>query len=525
MFGIKPSSSMIAPLRNDPHQGKGEQLTPGEHLFARAELVRGLHAVAERLCDVVIQLDSMYRVKEASGHVDAFFQSQVEGGGFLDVAVPADRALLEAALSTITLACPRVVSVVLLVDGGIGTTSAKLMIMATTLDNPRYIVGVRSENTEGLTEAHESLCATGFGSDHMDMFGNNLSEDGEGRHLSGGRRASCFSSASQERRDNVATPTRLRRTSCTSRQSMHSETSFSISNAASLALSSSTTPSILSSFFSSRRNLHRSPTARSAPLPSSPSWASSRTRQAAASSQKSKAAPAPAAKQEAGTQTEVFLAAADVETQTEAAHVPGTRTLLRPPLDPSVRKSRLSSSTVTSPRGSMKSRNSENTILSSRRSSRCTSGGKQSDWSASSEDLVLRHFQTTPQMTLAYALDTLASQVNAHLGSSCCPWHATLHAVSRSLASLREKPCKTSSWLPASGWQCGECLALNDVEQDECSICCGDRDTTPPPERSSSKRGSSGSAGESRQAPRTSKTSVPKKLPTELPGLVVEEIM
>lgn len=116
-----------------------------------------------------------------------------------------------------------------------------------------------------------------------------------------------------------------------------------------------------------------------------------------------------------------------------------------------------------------------------RRRSRTSSDGsrlsKGSRWSDGSYDLVIRHFQATPIQTIAFYIDTLTEHVNAHMcASSCCAWHGTLHAIQGAMSHLKEKQCKQHvGWLPSSGWQCVDCLALNDVDDDMCAICYCDR--------------------------------------------------
>jgi len=105
-----------------------------------------------------------------------------------------------------------------------------------------------------------------------------------------------------------------------------------------------------------------------------------------------------------------------------------------------------------------------------------TKGRRASECSSSSADLVIRHFEATPINTVMFFIDTMTERINVHdTGFSCCFWHATVRTIATATHTLSEQGCKGSYWLPCSGWQCVECFALNDVDEDECNVCCGDR--------------------------------------------------
>merc|ERR1712113_732034 len=94
--------------------------------------------------------------------------------------------------------------------------------------------------------------------------------------------------------------------------------------------------------------------------------------------------------------------------------------------------------------------------------------------SCCSQDLVICHFKATPLSTVMYYIDTLIEHMNAHIGGmTCCTWHASVRTIAGAVEILGEQACKMQTWVPSSGWQCHECLALNDVDDDDCIVCYG----------------------------------------------------
>lgn len=482
LFASKQQGSTLSLESSDPRHSVLSNLAPlqGDEPKAVATqsplIVRGLFAIATKLCDCVVQLDDDRTVCDAQGRLNIYFGSDVEGTNFKDLVAPTDWGRVEMTLATVTLNCPRLLSVVMVRDNGVGFMLAKLLIMATSVDDPRFIIGVRVDNREGLTEAGEN---------------NILDFKPRYSQMSGACSSINFASEAEDQRGggNMPRSPRFSAQSQATSNYLHSEGSLAFSSA-SLAYSDTSASFTSVKFWSMltggvpQRKVSPSPSVRSAPSFSERRRANGPLGSVLSRSGSGLFNRGPVTERhDADVQTDdafPYAERVDVETQTDAAHAPGSTTSARPPVAPGsclvasmgVPGARGSHSSA----GSRLSRSSSGDAalgVSSRRSSRSSSKKSSGEMS---DDLTLQHFQATPVQTMAYGIDLLTEHCNAHSSNFCCSWHATVHALSQAQRLLRHKGCKKpGEWLPSSGWQCVECMALNDVDEDECAICFGDR--------------------------------------------------
>jgi len=90
---------------------------------------------------------------------------------------------------------------------------------------------------------------------------------------------------------------------------------------------------------------------------------------------------------------------------------------------------------------------------------------------------VLRTFKETPANAINQIIARALRLFNPR-GKGCCFWHISLHVLKNQIFSMLRMPCKPD-FKPFADWQCGECLALQQRDEDDeaddfgvdCSLC------------------------------------------------------
>lgn len=86
-------------------------------------------------------------------------------------------------------------------------------------------------------------------------------------------------------------------------------------------------------------------------------------------------------------------------------------------------------------------------------------------------------FRETPDFTITEIIARALRLLNPR-GRGCCFWHISLHVLKKQIFTLMRMSCKLD-FKPCSDWQCGECHALQEIDEDAedddfdvvCSLC------------------------------------------------------
>eukprot|EP00928_Gymnodinium_smaydae_P039636 TRINITY_DN27034_c0_g1_i1.p1 TRINITY_DN27034_c0_g1~~TRINITY_DN27034_c0_g1_i1.p1 ORF type:complete len:997 (-),score=81.41 TRINITY_DN27034_c0_g1_i1:206-3196(-) len=78
--------------------------------------------------------------------------------------------------------------------------------------------------------------------------------------------------------------------------------------------------------------------------------------------------------------------------------------------------------------------------------------------------------KATPMYTVGFMLRESARSIHVESSNACCKLHAALDVV-QSLAGDRDKLQCDATWKPNEDWQCAECGALNEQDDETCCVC------------------------------------------------------
>jgi predicted small integral membrane protein len=457
------------------------------------QLMQAFAGIAGLLCDMTVHLDANYFIQPANGIINDYFKTTIEDRSFLDIVSSSDRANVELVLQDLFVSSPVLMRASLLCEEGAGQRPAKILVMGTSSgDHTFYTVGVRLEDIKGLSVPRPPAGVTPSGSfDYANTRGfsargsvttnytldsaSTVGTAGTSRliPLPGYLSASTSSSSAHLRAW----------TEDLSRGSLSCGPSFAPSSGgdqlandspqrSSLRGSISKVFSGLSRFSSERRGTGKSTASSMSHKSKTSLFSLSTTSVVSRNSVWSTASRRNKGVKTSEVQTE-SVEMEEKETQTDSTHIPAKSSSPRPPVHPASsfnHKRSSHSSSSSSPKGKSRKSNPREDIDASSPSS------AESNVSCNSQDLVISHFQATEASTIMVYVCTMVEHINARTtASSCCTWHATVHAFLDATKALLNEPCRPKSWLPYSGWQCQECLALNDVDEGDCAICFGDR--------------------------------------------------
>lgn len=455
---------------------------PENVLDESSTLLTGLRSLVRLFCDGLLLLDMnqcMYFVDEDLQDTLSF--EDLEGQHVARIVAKRDQERFQDALSKATLTEPQFTSVCLLCAGGVGTMEAKLVVVATEVQQPKHIIGVRTETPCGLTRP---------GWIHTrEMTSTGLSDMGSSSSF--GEPSALASSVSQSPRDgwDLTDPVDYIAVAKALASMQHGEGDVGEVAKALASMKHGEGGEGKAELQDSSSSTKASTWNRS--LRKRLSWsgvvgtARGLTRHFSAGSkpQLTIVHPAPVPDLAPGAAAVKPLARPSLvsSSQSFSASTAGVRgdTNAGPPVSKSdgggyARKHERSLSadaiSVESVAFSQRSR------IRSKNSSRGRFGRRDARASSLGSNASIGNFKLTPNGTFSFVLDEMMPHLNVGRSAlHCCMWHMSVRRFMEAARELRAMPCRHTGWLPHSGWQCDECLALNDVDHMECGICCGDR--------------------------------------------------